>query len=82
MGASRRLFLLCSVSVLAACQLRPAPGQPVQARDFEIESIAKTDGDMVAEINIRLSLGYLRELARKLYVRNPNLTSGATWRGC
>lgn len=72
MGVSRRLFLLCPVSVLAGCQLRPAPGQPVQARDFEIESIAKTDGDMVAEINIRLSLEYLRELARKLYVRNPN----------
>ncbi|MDJ0740553.1 MAG: hypothetical protein QNJ91_12605 [Gammaproteobacteria bacterium] len=44
----------------------------MQPRGFEIADLAKADVDMVAEINVRHSERYLRELARKLYVRNPN----------
>lgn len=44
----------------------------VESREFAMEDLAKADIDMVAEVNIRQSLDYLRELARKLYVRNPN----------
>lgn len=61
-----------AVSLVTGCQTWPASNQPVQARDFAIGDIAKGDVDMVAEINVQQSLDYLRELARKLYVRNPN----------
>jgi hypothetical protein len=54
------------------CQQRPIRNQPVQAEDFDISAVGKSDGDMMAEINVRHSLRYLREYARKLYVRNPN----------
>jgi hypothetical protein len=54
------------------CQQRPTRNQPVQAEDFDISAVGKSDGDMMAETNVRHSLRYLREYARKLYVRNPN----------
>lgn len=62
---------LLSIALLA-CQSSPVADDPVRTRVFEISSLAKADIDMVAEINVRHSLDYLRELARKLYVRNPN----------
>ena len=68
-----RLFLLVCVLVpLLGCQPRPPRGEPVQAEEFDISAVAKSDGDMMIEINIRHSLRYLREFTRKLYVRNPN----------
>ena len=72
MTVSKWLLCMLAVTVLTACQSRPDRDDPVQSRDFELGDIAKADVDMVAEINIRHSLDYLRELARKLYVRNPN----------
>lgn len=57
---------------LVACQGSPQRDSPVQGRDFSIDSLAKGDVDMVAEISVRQSLDQLRELTRKLYVRNPN----------
>ena len=44
----------------------------MQADYFDLSSVAKSDGDMVVEINLRQSRRYLKELARKLYKRNPN----------
>jgi len=58
--------------LLGACGLYSGRDPAVPVREFEFDDIAKADIDMVAEINVRHSLGYLRELARKLYVRNPN----------
>jgi hypothetical protein len=63
--------------LLGACGSYAGRDPMVTARQFEFDDIAKADIDMVAEINVRHSLDYLRELARKLYVRNPNqLTRG------
>jgi hypothetical protein len=56
---------------LLACQSSPQR-QSVQPSGFTLENLAKGDVDMVAEVNMRQSMRYLRELARKLYVRNPN----------
>lgn len=67
-----RLLLVFALVLLMGCQQRPARNQPVQAKDFDISAVGKSDGDMMAEINVRHSLQYLREYARKLYVRNPN----------
>jgi hypothetical protein len=56
---------------LSACQSNGRSDSPVKGRAFEIDDIAKADVDMVAEVNVLHSLDYLRELTRKLYVRNP-----------
>ena len=68
------LILLLGMS-LAGCQSSETRDQPVQSREFGIRDLAKADIDMVAEVNVRQSMDYLRELARKLYVRNPNQLS-------
>ena len=68
-----RLLVLCTVlCLLLACQPRPPKGEPVQADEFDISTVAKSDGDMMIEINLAQSQRYLYELARKLYARNPN----------
>ncbi len=68
-----RFAVICALAcVLVACQPRPPRGEPVRAQDFELSAIAKSDGDMVIEINLAQSQRYLSELARKLYARNPN----------
>ena len=72
MNVFNRFVLLAAFMLLSACGSPPDRDGPVQGRDFEFSSFAKADIDMVAEINVRHSLDYLRELARKLYVRNPN----------
>lgn len=72
MEGSRRLLVFLLLTALTGCQA-PAPREaPVQPRGFELGDLAKGDIDMVAEVNVRHSLRYLRELARKLYVRNPD----------
>lgn len=43
----------------------------VQSKPFSLESIAKSDIDMVAEIHLEMTLEHLQELADKLYRRNP-----------
>ena len=69
---ARRWILLCALALLCACQSSPTKDHPLHSRDFEVTDVIKGDIDLVADINVRQSLGYLRELARKLYVRNPN----------
>lgn len=72
MGVSRRLFVMFTAVALGACGVQAPRDAPIKAREFGISDLAKADVDMVAEVNIRHSFNYLRELARKLYVRNPN----------
>ena len=72
MGVFRLLPLIAVLAMLAACQPRPTGHAPVQADDFDISTVVKSDGNMVVEINLRHSQRYLKALARKLYKRNPN----------
>jgi hypothetical protein len=69
---------LCSL--LAACATNPtyppaAPGTGKRTapaeRDFRLSDVAKSDIDMVAEVNVRESLASARLLVEKLYRRNP-----------
>lgn len=71
MNGCRSCLLLVAL-LLNACQTGSTRDQPVHGREFDIADLGKGDVDMVTEINVRQSLDYLRELARKLYVRNPN----------
>ncbi len=70
--------LLCAV--LVACSANssfppaaPATGkrQPPVDRDFRASDLAKSDIDLVVEVNARESLGSARLLMEKLYRRNP-----------
>lgn len=72
MTGCRYLFFVFASVVLTACQSHPGRDHPFPSRGFELDDIVQADIDMVAEVNVRHSLNYLRELARKLYVRNPN----------
>lgn len=67
-----RSLAILGLLLLTACSGDGARDKAVHRSDFELQSIAKGDIDMVAEITVRQSLDYLQELARKLYVRNPN----------
>ncbi|MCB1791935.1 MAG: hypothetical protein KDJ24_16650 [Gammaproteobacteria bacterium] len=81
-GFAGMLAALLLGTPLLGCESAPGRDTPVRPRAFAIDNIAKADVDMVAEINVQHSMDYLRELARKLYVRNPNqlLRSGFTTR--
>ena len=62
------LLMAC---LLSGCNSVPDRNSPVKSRDFQVEDIAKSDVDMVAEIQVSYSLEYLQELMEKLYRRNP-----------
>lgn len=66
-----RVMLLAGLAwMLAACATgEEKEGEP---EGFQLKNIAKSDIDMVAEIHVNRSLEHLRNLARKLYLRNPN----------
>jgi len=68
-----KLGLLISVALmLGACMSQPKPSDPVQPREFRLSDVAKSDVDMAAEVAVKQWRSYLREIAEKLYLRNPN----------
>ncbi len=68
-----KLGLLVSLAmILGACMSQPKPTDPIQPREFKLSDVAKSDVDMAAEIAVKQWRGYLREIAEKLYLRNPN----------
>jgi len=66
-GGLALAFLLLA---LVGCQGMPREGGPA-AREFRWRDLAKSDIDLVAEVTLRQHRAYLRELADKLYRRNP-----------
>jgi len=60
-------FFLCLI-LLAGCASSHCD---VKERSFEMSSLAKTDIDLVTETHQRVVFAALRELAVKLYKRNP-----------
>jgi len=73
-------FALAFAAGLCACTSSStyppaAPGTgkrpPPADRDFRLSDLAKSDIDLVAEVNARESLGSARLLMEKLYRRNP-----------
>ena len=66
-----RRFSCLLILFLAGCQSDGVRDTPLQSRDFQLQDLAKADVDLVAEITLRQSREYLRQLAGKLYRRNP-----------
>ncbi|PLX62683.1 MAG: hypothetical protein C0630_05625 [Sedimenticola selenatireducens] len=64
-------MLLILPLLLIGCGGTPDRNSPIKTRQFQMDDIAKSDVDMVAEIQIRFSMEHLRELMEKLYRRNP-----------
>jgi hypothetical protein len=67
-----KLILLLVLFFLSACQTQPSKELQLQKSEFQISDIVKADIDMFADVLMRQSMGYLKLLARKLYLRNPN----------
>ncbi len=69
-GSSWRAGIL-SIMLLTGCVGAPDRDSPIRTRQFQVDDIAKSDVDMVAEIQVRFSMEYVQELMEKLYRRNP-----------
>ncbi|MCW8880890.1 MAG: hypothetical protein OQK92_01155 [Sedimenticola sp.] len=72
MKGSSVLCLMMVAMLLAGCNSTPDRNSPIKTRQFQMGDIAKSDVDMVAEIQLRYSMEYLKELMEKLYRRNPH----------
>lgn len=66
-----RWMLLLLPLLLLGCGSAPDRNSPIKTRQFQMDDIARSDVDMVAETQLRFSMEYLRELMVKLYRRNP-----------
>lgn len=59
---------ILSVLILAGCA---GSGEDVKRQDFEMSCLVKNDIDLVTEMHQRVVFAALKELAVKLYKRNP-----------
>ncbi len=71
-----KLKIFIFLIFLCGCQAQQQNG-PVKSQNFRLADMAKSDIDLVAEVSIRHSNKYLRELAEKLYRRNPSQVKGS-----
>jgi hypothetical protein len=65
------IFLTVVIVLLASCTLPTRNSSNISDRPFHIRDLAKSDVDMVLEMQINYSMEYLKELMMKLYKRNP-----------
>ena len=67
----QRLIILSGLVLvlLTGCVSTP---EGMESQDFEVDSVVKTDIDLVTEMHVRVVLDSLKELAVKLYKRNPD----------
>lgn len=70
MTGSRWMLLILSL-LLSGCGSAPDRDSPIKTRQFQVDDIARSDVDMVAESQLRFTMEYLQELMEKLYRRNP-----------
>jgi hypothetical protein len=70
-SACRVLLIAAVLMLVAGCNSAPQREGDVTARPFRVQDVAKSDVDMVAEVQLRLTMGHLQELMTKLYLRNP-----------
>lgn len=63
-------FILCVVLIMSMAGCADTK-EDVKGQSFEISSVAKNDIDLVTEMHQRVVFSALKELAEKLYKRNP-----------
>ncbi|MET0100932.1 MAG: hypothetical protein ABW078_04305 [Sedimenticola sp.] len=72
MSVCRSLLVsMLSALLVTACFSVPSEKSPVKTRDFQVQDLAKSDVDLVAEAQQRFTLELLQTLMEKLYKRNP-----------
>jgi len=74
------LWVLALVLSLAGCNLATNSDSPVKSRSFKLDDLAKSDVDLVLEMQLNYSLEYLENLMEKLYKRNPQELRKGGWR--
>jgi hypothetical protein len=67
-----RLVLFIIIFFLSACQTQTSKENVIKEREFQFKDIAKADTDMFVDVSMRQSMNYLKQLAYKLYLRNPD----------
>lgn len=65
------IFILALVISLAGCTLPNRNASSISDRPFQIQDLAKSDVDLVLEMQLNYSMEYLKDLMIKLYKRNP-----------
>ncbi len=68
---SQILLVIFIATLLVGCTLPTHNGSQISDRPFQIQDLAKSDVDLVLEMQLNYSLEYLKELMIKLYKRNP-----------
>ncbi len=64
---------------LAGCNLATNSDSPIKTRSFKLDDLAKSDVDLVLEMQLNYSLEYLKSLMEKLYKRNPKELVKGGW---
>ena len=64
---------------MAGCNLATNSNSPIKTRSFKLDDLAKSDVDMVLEMQLNYSLEYLENLMEKLYKRNPKELAKGGW---
>jgi hypothetical protein len=65
------IFFLALAISLSGCTIPNRSSSSISDRPFQISDLAKSDVDLVLEMQLNYSLEYLKELMIKLYKRNP-----------
>ncbi len=79
-GCNRHTVLIIALLLLlGGCTLPTHNSSHISDRQFNIRDLAKSDVDLVLEMQLNYSLEYLQELMIKLYKRNPNELRKGGW---
>ncbi len=75
----RIIYIIGLFLLLSGCNLATNSNSPIKTRSFQLEDLAKSDVDLVLEMQLNYSMEYLEELMVKLYKRNPNELRKGGW---
>jgi hypothetical protein len=73
------IFFVALAILLSGCTLPTHNNSNLSDRQFNILDLAKSDVDLVLEMQLNYSLEYLREFMIKLYKRNPKELRKGGW---
>jgi hypothetical protein len=74
------ISIIILAALLVGCTMPTHTSSNISDRPFQIKDLAKSDVDMVLEMQLNYSMEYLKELMVKLYKRNPKELRKGGWR--